>query len=157
MKINFTKKEYRILLDLIHIADWVLHAHSTDDRADTKDYRDLMQKLMSYAKEMGFEALVDFDKERGEYVTSGEFVGESVAEDYIEAFEDNTFWSQLIGRLSDRDAMRQTGVNHLSEIEMSERFKAIGEAEEKWITEIDNYGLSRIRIDDDETKPNVVH
>ncbi len=116
-----------------------------------------MQKLMSYDKEMGFEALVDFEKERGEYVTSGEFVGESLAEEYIEAFEEDTFWTQLIGRLSDRDAMRQAGVNDLIEIEMSERFKAIGEAEEKWITEIDNFGLSRIRIDDDEAKPNVVH
>lgn len=45
-----------------------------------------MQRLMSYAKEIGFEALVDFDKKHGKYLSSGEFVGESVAEDYIEAF-----------------------------------------------------------------------
>jgi len=64
MKINFTKSEYQILLDVIYMADWILHAHDTEDRSNTKEYSDLFQKLMSYAKDMGCEDLVDFDKQQ---------------------------------------------------------------------------------------------
>lgn len=31
MKINFTKKEYLLLLDVLYMADWVLNAHKEAD------------------------------------------------------------------------------------------------------------------------------
>ncbi|GAB4276071.1 MAG: hypothetical protein Kow0065_23600 [Methylomicrobium sp.] len=149
MKINFTKQEYRSLLDLIHIADWVLHAHDIERRPDTQDYIQLMQKLLSYAKEMGYEELVDYDKRKNEYPLSGPFEMQSEAHEYVEEFEDNCFWSELIARLSDRDAVEQAGVEQLIDIELEKRFKAIGEAEQKWTTEFENFGLRRIRVDTD--------
>lgn len=28
MKINFTKKEYRLLLDTLYVSDWVMHSYA---------------------------------------------------------------------------------------------------------------------------------
>jgi hypothetical protein len=50
MKINFTKKEYRLLLDMVEIAEWVLNAHKSDPSDEIKKYSDLYQKILSYAK-----------------------------------------------------------------------------------------------------------
>ena len=30
MKINFTKREYAALLDVIYLTDWMLHSHAED-------------------------------------------------------------------------------------------------------------------------------
>ena len=65
------------------MADWILHAHDTEDRSDTKEYSDLFQKLMSYAKDMGCEDLVDFDKQQKNYAESFLFEEESPAPESI--------------------------------------------------------------------------
>ena len=62
MKINITKKEYRLLLDILSIADWVMNAYQTEDDPRTKPYEDLEQKFLSYAKDFGFENLIVYDQ-----------------------------------------------------------------------------------------------
>ena len=144
MKINFTKSEYRILLDVIYMADWILHAHDTEDRSDTKEYSDLFQKLMSYAKDMGCEDLVDFDKQQQNYAESFIFEEESSVLDYIDEFENDSFWSELISRLARQDALIELKANNPQDVESKELFAAISKAEDKWSKEFEAFGLSGI-------------
>ena len=53
MKINITKKEYRLLLDILHLGEWMLTAHDQEEMPEKKKYQDLVQKFYSYAEEMG--------------------------------------------------------------------------------------------------------
>src|SRR5664279_2759397 len=130
MKINFTKSEYQILLDVIYMADWILHAHDTEDRSDTKEYSDLFQKLMSYAKDMGCEDSVDFDKQQKNYAELFLFEEESPAPGYIEEFEDDSFWSELISRMARQDALIELKANNPHDVETEELFAAISRAED---------------------------
>jgi hypothetical protein len=117
MKINFTKSEYQILLDVIYMANCILHAHDTEDRSDTKEYSDLFQKLMSYANDMGCEDLVNFDEQQKNYAESFIFEEESPALDYIDEFENESFWSELISRLARQDALIELKVNNPQDVE----------------------------------------
>lgn len=155
MKINFTKKEYRILLDVIYMADWILHAHDTEPRSDTKEYSDLFQKLMSYAKDMDCEDLVDFDAHKENYAESFIFEEESAAMEYIEEFEDDTFWDELISRLANRDALTELKVNNIDDVDQEALFTAISNAEEKWSKEFETHGLGRIQAK--KTQSDVIH
>jgi hypothetical protein len=146
MKINFTKSEYQIMLDVIYMADWILHAHDTEDRSDTKEYSDLFQKLMSYAKEMGCEDLVDFDKQQKNYAESFLFEEESPALEYIDEFEDESFWSELISRLARRDALIELKVDNPDDVDTETLYTAIFKEEDKWSKEFEAFGLSRIRL-----------
>ncbi len=58
MKINFTKKEYRLLLSMLEIAEWVMTSNDTgaEENPQTKPYKDVVQKLLSHSKEMGWQA-----------------------------------------------------------------------------------------------------
>jgi hypothetical protein len=38
MKINFTKKEYQALVEMLLTADWVIRSHEEEPRAETKPY-----------------------------------------------------------------------------------------------------------------------
>ena len=52
---SFHKKEYRLLLDMISIAEWVLNAYTTEDHPQSDPYEELEQKILSYAKDYGFD------------------------------------------------------------------------------------------------------
>jgi len=145
MKINFTKSEYRTLLDVIYMADWILPTHDTEDRSGTKEYSDLFQKLMSYAKNMGCEDLVGFDEQQKDYAASFIFEEESPALDYIDEFENDSFWAELISRLAQRDALIELKANNPQDVESEDLFTETSKAEEKWSKEFEAFGLSRIR------------
>lgn len=155
MKINFTKKEYRLLLDVIFMADWILHAHDTEPRSDTKEYSELIQRLMSHAKDIDCEDLVEFNKHFERYLPSSVFDEDSTAHQFIDEFVDDTFWTELISRLAERDALSELKVDSLHEIETEERFKALANAEEKWIKEFEKFGLGRIRTE--KAQSDVIH
>lgn len=70
MKINFTKKEYRQLLDLVFIGDWVT---SEPLDKDTSPYDALREKIYSYAKEMDCEHLIEYDKNTDQHFETAEF------------------------------------------------------------------------------------
>ena len=155
MKINFTKSEYQILLDVVYMADWILHAHDTEDRSDTKEYSDLFQKLMSYAKDVSCEDLVNFDEQQKNYAESFIFEEKSPALEYIDEFENESFWSELISRLARQDALIGLKVDNPDDVDTETLYTEIFKAEEKWSKEFEAFGLDRIRTD--QTQYDVLH
>jgi hypothetical protein len=144
MKISINTSEYQLLLDVIYMADWILHSHDTESRSDTQEYLNLFQKLMSYAKEMGHGDLVEFNKELKTWSESFTFEAESAAPDYIDEFENDTFWSELISRLAQRDALKVFKTKNIEDVDTERLFFAIANMEEKWSKEFAVYGLDRI-------------
>ncbi|MFH1898636.1 MAG: hypothetical protein ABH886_10495 [Candidatus Desantisbacteria bacterium] len=67
MKIDFDRQEYERLLDILYIADWVMNACKAEDDPRTETYKELEQKIFSYAKDMGFEDLVEYEADFGKY------------------------------------------------------------------------------------------
>jgi hypothetical protein len=54
MKLNFTKKEYQALVEMLLAADWVITGHEEEEeREETKPYRELRKKVLAHFKEMG--------------------------------------------------------------------------------------------------------
>ena len=101
---------------------------------------------MSYAKDIGCEDLVDFDKQQKNYAESFQFEEESPALGYIEEFEDNLFWSELISRLARRDALIELNADNQPDVDTETLYTAIFKAEEKWSKEFSAFGLDRIRL-----------
>ncbi|MBL4608212.1 MAG: hypothetical protein JKY01_10360 [Pseudomonadales bacterium] len=146
MKINFTKKEYRALVELLDMADWVVNAHSVEESADVVKYSEIIQKVFSHHKEMECEDLIEHSKKLNGYYLTKEGEENCRSRQYIEEFEEDSFWEVLISKLVDRDVIKKYGVESLSDLEIEERFSAIGAAEDVWATELEENGLARIEI-----------
>ncbi|MCH9665136.1 MAG: hypothetical protein K0U41_04735 [Gammaproteobacteria bacterium] len=54
MEINITKKEYRLLFDILYLGEWMLTAHDQEEVPEKEKYQDVIQKFYSYAEEMGY-------------------------------------------------------------------------------------------------------
>jgi len=87
MKIHFKKSEYKLLLDVIYIADWVINSREIEDNPETKPYKDLEQKILSFAKDYGFENLVNYDNNFEEFLPTKEFEEDPTVNDFIDKYD----------------------------------------------------------------------
>ena len=98
MYIELSKKEFRLLLDLAYIGNWVLNSTRGEDRF--APYDDLESKLFGLCQEQGMDILVekwnDLDVPSKAYCEGG--IHEAIA-----CYEDNIFYEILAEELSRRD------------------------------------------------------
>ena len=98
MEINLSQKEFRYLLDLAYIGNWVLNSTRGDDRF--APYDNLESKLFGLCRDHGMGMLVekwnDIDVPSKAYCDGG--IHEAIA-----YYEDNVFYEILAEELSRRD------------------------------------------------------
>ena len=98
MQINLTNKEFRRLLDLVYIGNWVLNSIRGEDRF--KDYDHVESKLFGLCQDTPMQALVE--KWEGEDVPSKAFAEGGIHE-AISCDEDVVVYEILAEELSRRD------------------------------------------------------
>lgn len=107
MQIKFTKSEMEKLLELLSIADWVLTSMDVEEDERKDDYLKLLQKLYHEAYESGMTKEIEYDEEAKDYYLSEDWEEETQVRDFIEEYEDASFWEELTFRLADRDIDRK--------------------------------------------------
>lgn len=98
MQIELTNKEFRRLLDLVYIGNWILNSTRGDDRF--ADYDHVESKLFGLCQGTGMQALVE--KWEGEDIPSKAFADGGIHE-AIAYYEDAVFYEILAEELSRRD------------------------------------------------------
>lgn len=146
MKINLAKNEYRALLDVFFLADWILHAYELEKSSATEKYRALEQKIFSWAKDFGFEHLVEYDDNLRQYFPTKEFEEKSIVLEAIDDYDNETFWDELIDRLAVRDLIRQLGQEAVTALEPKERLEKLGPLLERYGKEFERHGLERLSV-----------
>ena len=98
MELHLTEKQFRRLLDLVYIGNWVLNSTRGEDRFQV--YDDLESKLFGLCRENGMKVLVqDWN---GIPVPSKAYAEGGIHE-AIAFYEDNVFYEILAEELSRRD------------------------------------------------------
>lgn len=145
MNININKEEYRLLLDMLSTADWVMHAYAVEEKDYHKGHAALKNKLLSYAKEMGAEDLIEPTEELDGYYETNDYE-EYVQDNFIQPFEYKFFWDELMDRLGERDLIKSVGSEQYSQMGFVEKMSKIDDVKEKYANEFENYGLERLEI-----------
>ena len=134
MNIELTEKEYRRLLDMVYIGNWILNSTRGDDRID--EYDRVEEHLFSLAPEHGMKSLVQFW--RGHIYPSQAFADGGIHE-AIADYEDAVFFNILAEELARRDL----GLEDSD----PEDFTELSARMEEYLTEFDKNGLNTINID----------
>ena len=98
MNLELSKKEFRRLLDLVYIGNWILNSTRGNDRF--ADYDHLESKLFAKCREVGMDTLVE--KWQGEDVPSRAFADGGIHEAIMD-YEDTVFFEILAEELARRD------------------------------------------------------
>ena len=134
MKLELTTKQYRRLLDMVYIGNWVLNSTRGDDRF--RDYDEVESILFEKASQEGMAVLAEVYE--GEVVPSRAFVEGGIHEAIIE-YENNVFFDILAEDLARRD-MEQENVDQNDTIELLNRM-------EEYMTEFELNGTDHLSVD----------
>ncbi len=105
MQIDLSKKEFRRLLDMVYIGNWILNSTRGDDRF--ADYDDLESKLFALCREQGMGSLVE--RYEGTDVPSRAFSDGGIHEAIMD-YEDTVFYEILAEELARRDMEYCVGI-----------------------------------------------
>lgn len=98
MQLNLTNREFRLLLDMVYIGNWVLNSTRGEDRF--QDYDDIESKLFALCRDQGMAVLAE--SWNGTTVPSKAYAEGGIHE-AIAYYEDNVFYEILAEELSRRD------------------------------------------------------
>lgn len=146
MKIHFTKKEYRKLIDMLVISEWVMNAHKHEEDSRCKPYKDIEQKVLSYSKQFGCDDIIEYSKSLDSFFPNGEYEEDEPSQEFIDEFVEETFWDALCNRLAKRDLVEEKGLNYIESLDPIERMTAIDEYEERYRKDFHENGLKNLKI-----------
>ena len=132
MNIELSVKEFRRLLDMVYIGNWILNSTRENDRFD--DYDRLEEKLFGLCPQAGMFALVQ--SWRGHTYPSKAFEDGGIHE-AIADYEDAVFFDILAEELSRRDLEADGDPDDL---------EALSARIEDYMTEFEKNGVTNIKI-----------
>ncbi|MBP3314139.1 MAG: hypothetical protein J6K84_05760 [Oscillospiraceae bacterium] len=134
MQIELSKKEFRRLLDMVYIGNWILNSTRGNDRFE--DYDQMESKLFALCKDNGMASLVDLWE--GNYVPSRKFSDGGIHEAIMD-YEDTVFFEILAEELARRD-MDYQPVSRENYDELIARM-------DEYIAEFEAHGTDNLLID----------
>lgn len=138
MKLELSKKQFRRLLDLVYIGNWILN--STRGQERFADYDEVESLVFARAAIEGMPGLAELYQ--GEIVPSRAFVEGGIHEAIAE-YENNVFFDILAEDLARRD-MNDAPIDETNCEELAQRI-------ETYINEFEENGTDNILVDLDTT------
>ena len=136
MQLEMSNKQFRRLLDLVYIGNWVLNSTRGDERF--QDYDQMESLLFARAALEGMPQLAELYQ--GEIVPSKAFVEGGIHEAIME-YENNVFFDILAEDLARRD-MDDAPIDESNYDELTSRIDA-------YIAEFEEHGTDNILVDID--------
>ena len=137
MELQLTEKQFRRLLDLVYIGNWVLNSTREDDRI--KEYDQVESLVFSHCLRLGMRKLVELYQ--GELIPSRAFADGGIHE-AIENYEDVVFYEILAEELALRDMDGEPLTR--------ENYGALMDRIDTYLSEFDEHGTDNISVDLDE-------
>ena len=134
MELNLTEKQFRRLLDLVYIGNWVLNSTRGDDRI--RQYDEVESQVFSHCLDHGMAKLVELYN--GEIIPSRAFAEGGIHEAIL-AYEDITFFEILAEEL----ALRDLDVDRAT----VENYDEVMERMEQYMGEFEAHGTDHISVD----------
>ncbi len=136
MNLELSNKQFRRLLDLVYIGNWILNSTRGDQRF--RDYDEVESLLFARAALEGMPALAELYQ--GEIVPSKAFIEGGIHEAIAE-YENNVFFDILAEDLARRD-MNDAPIDESNLAELTSRM-------EVYISEFEKNGTDNITVDMD--------
>lgn len=134
MTIELTGKEFRRLLDMVYVGNWILNSARGEDRFE--DYDQLQEKLFALCPRHGMKTLAEMWQ--GHVYPSAAYEQGGIHE-AIADYEDAVFFDILAEELARRD-MEGEGADPGDESELLDRM-------EEYYSEFEQHGIDNLTVD----------
>lgn len=121
MNIELTENQYKSLLKLAMLGDWVVNAVPVESENDSGE---IIQYLFSRARDFGMEEYIEFDENENMYFHTDKLEDEMEITDAISDYHEFALWESIILEFSRRDLIKKYGeeaVENMSNEELVEK------------------------------------
>lgn len=143
MTIDLSADDYRRLVELAYLGEWMINAQHNPDFHDTQATNVLQQLLAAHPG----QKYVDKDPETGDYFMTDDWT-DVLYEKHVLDYDDHVFWDELVERLAARDLGLGLGLE-ADDIDRDEYLNQLLPLEDRYRSEIEAYGLERFQLKPD--------
>lgn len=137
MNLELTKEQFKSLLELVFMGNWVANALRTEDLIDK--YDDLQRELFSKTPEFGV----------GEWVEpNGNLTDDFLDRVFplIDEFTGMSFWEELVEMLARGDVMKRHNAKTWDSIPGERKFEELEEFKSKYLSIFEKQGLDALSL-----------
>lgn len=145
MNIELSKKQFKFLLELVHLGNWVVNSNREPDVID-ENYEEIENIIYSYAKEAGFKKYVGYSEHSQTWVGSNYLFMDSDAAKLLQEYNEHNFWEDLIDNLAMKDFHDKYSEEKIQKMSTEKRFEKFYKIADLYRDEIDNHGIDRLEI-----------
>lgn len=142
MQITFTKEQYETLIKLAYLGELMVNSIRSEDTMS--EFDEMLTYLLSFAKDAGHDRYVQFDEDMKGYIPSEKL--EEELHEYVEDYNNETFWEELVHRLAERDMINQFGAEAVQGMDFEERMEKEQPFLEKYYGEFEKKGIGTLEI-----------
>ena len=142
MNIELTPEQYRKLIELAYLGEWMINAHHDTEYQDDEASA-VVQKVLA----AGPPSDVGKDDETGDFYLDEAWV-EDIYDKYILDYDDHVFWDELTERLAQRDLARLRGVSP-DDINRDDDILELRPLEERYRLELEEHGIERLGVSEE--------
>jgi hypothetical protein len=143
MKINFTEKQYETLLKIVYMGAGIVNSV---DESEGNKFTEIEEYIYSFAKNTGLENLVDYDEEEKAYYPSEALESDDEIVEYIQNYDDDTFWEKLIYNLAMRDMEHKFGKEKLEKMQEEDIHANLQSFAQKYEKEFSKNGIKNLKV-----------
>ncbi len=142
--ILFTKKQFKSLLKVVYLGNWMANAFRTDDTH--KDYESIEDYIFSQAPKFGMDKHVDHEATDGDrYFPTNTFEQGTDVHKLHEEYDEETFWDEMAERLGEKEFFEKYTIDEIKKMSQSEYFSKLIECVDKIEEELELHGLDNLK------------
>ena len=145
MNIELSKKQFKFLLELVHLGNWVVNSNREPEVIDEK-YKEVAKIIYSYGQEAGLDKYVVYSKHSRAWIATNYLHLESDASKMLEEYNDRNFRNQLIEHFALKDFHKKYSKGKIKKMSSEERFEKFYKFADKYIDEINDHGIDHFEI-----------
>lgn len=147
MHMRFTDEELLTLAEMLTLACWATFwNHKPDADEGVARYDDLLEKILTRLQHNGQGSEVENDPERQRLrLSKSKEEGSFYAQCYDE-MRNETFWEELVARMTERKLTEKYGEAHLKSLSDEERKKLSAPLSKKFFEEFSRNGIGNLHI-----------
>ncbi len=144
MNITLTRSELTTLLEMVSLGNWLINSYRPANEL-LANYEDAEQILLRQAYKVGLRDVVMYDKNLARFFPTNKM--EDTLQPFIDAYDDDNFWTLLITRLAQRDIIAEAGgIEAYVSLDREERFKQLLEREAHYEQLACDVGLAALKF-----------
>ncbi len=138
MQLQLNTEQYRTLLELVFMGNWIANVMESDDAI--RNYDALETRLFEQAVQFGLADLVEEEQHPSE-----QFLDRILP--VIDRYNELNFWERLVELMAQRDLLQKHGEAAWESLSNEERFAQVEQLKEQYFAVLEKSGLKALHLE----------